>query len=240
MNLKRGLLRLWVLLALTWLVPTTWLMWNELTKTQHEFLVTFANNKKYSITGPEGASREQALEILHRQLSSKLAELRQKYPEYNDMSDSVLADAIYKKYYSDMPRDQFNDKIGLMEEQVTTVADGPVANWASRRKAIAIILLPPLTVLLLRTGMVNYLKHPLDGCRERARRADEHLAELEREVEAMFEKQAHATPFDLNPNPPHDVIKARLPSETFADAARAEWLVMGFPTFTTGITQGKI
>jgi hypothetical protein len=50
--------------------------------------------------------------------------------------------------------------------------------------------------------MLNYLKHSLDGCRERALRADEHLAELEREVEAMFEKQAHAASFDLDPNPP--------------------------------------
>jgi hypothetical protein len=64
--------------------------------------------------------------------------------------------------------------------------------------------------------MVNYLKHPLDGCRERARRADEHLAELEREVEAVFEKQAHAVTFDINPNPPHGAINVRLPNETFA------------------------
>jgi hypothetical protein len=153
MNLKRGLLRLWVLLALTWVVPTTWLMWNELTKTQPEFLVTFANNKKYSITGPEGASREQALEVLHKQLSSKLTEFRQKYPAYNDMSDSALADAIHKKYYSDMPRDQFNDKIGLVEEQVTTVVDELVADWPSRRKAMAIVLLPPLGVFVLGIGL---------------------------------------------------------------------------------------
>jgi hypothetical protein len=153
MNLKRGLLRLWVLLASTWVVPTTWLMWNELTKTQPEFLVTFANNKKYSITGPEGASREQALEVLRKQLSSKLAEFRQKYPDYNDMSDTALADATYKKYYSDMPRDQFNDKIGLIKEPVTTVADEVVADWASRQKAIAIVLLPPLTVLFLGIGL---------------------------------------------------------------------------------------
>ena len=59
---------------------------------------------------------------------------------------------------------------------------------------------------MLGTGLVIYLKHPLDGCRERARRADEHLAELEREVEAMFEKQAHAAPFDLSPKPPHGAI----------------------------------
>jgi hypothetical protein len=64
--------------------------------------------------------------------------------------------------------------------------------------------------------MVHYLKHPLDGCRERVRRADEHLVELEREVEAVFEKQAHATPFSLDPNPPHGAINVRLPSETFA------------------------
>jgi hypothetical protein len=64
--------------------------------------------------------------------------------------------------------------------------------------------------------MVDYLIHSLDVCRERARRAEEHLAELEREVAAMFEKQAHAVPFDLNPNPPHGAINVRLPSETFA------------------------
>jgi len=64
--------------------------------------------------------------------------------------------------------------------------------------------------------MVNYLRHPLDGCRDRVRRADEHLVELEREVVVMFEKQAHATPFCLAPNPPHSVTNLRLPSETFA------------------------
>lgn len=63
---------------------------------------------------------------------------------------------------------------------------------------------------------IYYQKHPLDGCRERMRRADEHLAELEREIELMCEKQAHAVPFDLNPTPPHGAINVRLPPETFA------------------------
>jgi len=43
-----------------------------------------------------------------------LAELRQQTGDaYNDMSDQQLADALYKKHYSDMPREQFDSKIGL-------------------------------------------------------------------------------------------------------------------------------
>lgn len=42
-----------------------------------------------------------------------LAEIRQQYPQYSDMSDGALADALYGKFYSDMPRDQFNQKVGL-------------------------------------------------------------------------------------------------------------------------------
>lgn len=42
-----------------------------------------------------------------------LAEIRSKHPEYADMTDQQLADGIYKKYYSDMPRAEFDKKVGL-------------------------------------------------------------------------------------------------------------------------------
>jgi hypothetical protein len=42
-----------------------------------------------------------------------IAEIRQQYPQYSDMSDQALADALYKKYYSDMPRQDFDSKVGL-------------------------------------------------------------------------------------------------------------------------------
>jgi len=42
-----------------------------------------------------------------------IAEIREKYPQYNDMSDTDLAGALHKKFYSDMPVEQFNQKIGL-------------------------------------------------------------------------------------------------------------------------------
>lgn len=46
-----------------------------------------------------------------------ITEIRQKYPQYNDMSDDQLADALHRKFYSDMPRDQFNAKIGFAPQQ---------------------------------------------------------------------------------------------------------------------------
>lgn len=42
-----------------------------------------------------------------------IAEIRQKYPQYGDLSDAQLADKLYSKFYSDMPREEFNQKIGL-------------------------------------------------------------------------------------------------------------------------------
>lgn len=42
-----------------------------------------------------------------------LAEIRQKYPAYADLSDQQIADGLYSRHYSDMPRDQFDAKIGF-------------------------------------------------------------------------------------------------------------------------------
>lgn len=49
-----------------------------------------------------------------------LAEIREKYPQYSDMPDAALADALHSRFYSDMPRDQFNAKIGF-----SSVPTGP-------------------------------------------------------------------------------------------------------------------
>lgn len=42
-----------------------------------------------------------------------IQELRQKYPQYNDMSDQEFADRFHNKFYSDMPKEQFYQKIGM-------------------------------------------------------------------------------------------------------------------------------
>lgn len=53
---------------------------------------------------------------------ASIAEIRAKYPQYNDMSDQQIADALHAKFYSDMPRADFDAKLGL-----TTTPDAPPA-----------------------------------------------------------------------------------------------------------------
>lgn len=42
-----------------------------------------------------------------------LAEIRKQYPQYEDMSDQQLADALHSRFYSDMDRGEFDRKVGL-------------------------------------------------------------------------------------------------------------------------------
>jgi hypothetical protein len=46
-------------------------------------------------------------------MMATIAEIRTQYPQYADMPDAVLADALYKKFYSDIPRATFDAKVGL-------------------------------------------------------------------------------------------------------------------------------
>ncbi|PSH66700.1 hypothetical protein CU102_17990 [Phyllobacterium brassicacearum] len=44
---------------------------------------------------------------------ASIADIRAKYPQYNDLSDEQLANAVHRKFYSDIPVAEFNSKIGL-------------------------------------------------------------------------------------------------------------------------------
>ena len=44
---------------------------------------------------------------------ASLAEVRSQYPQYNDMPDMALTDALHQKFYADIPKDQFYKQIGL-------------------------------------------------------------------------------------------------------------------------------
>jgi hypothetical protein len=45
-----------------------------------------------------------------------LAEVRAKYPQYNDMPDDALASALHQKFYADMDPQEFAAKIGVGEQ----------------------------------------------------------------------------------------------------------------------------
>jgi hypothetical protein len=46
-----------------------------------------------------------------------IAQVREKYPQYSDLSDTQLADALHAKFYSDMDKGQFYAKIGLNKDE---------------------------------------------------------------------------------------------------------------------------
>lgn len=48
--------------------------------------------------------------------TTSIKEIRQKYPQYEDMSDEQLAQALHRKYYSDMDFGEFSQRIGLSAE----------------------------------------------------------------------------------------------------------------------------
>jgi hypothetical protein len=54
-----------------------------------------------------------------------IAEIRLQYPQYSDMPDAALADALHKKFYSDMPRTEFDSKIGLTTDRANVEAEIP-------------------------------------------------------------------------------------------------------------------
>ncbi len=74
-----------------------------------------------------------------------LAEIRQKYPQYQDLSDQALADGLYRKHYSDMPRAEFDQKVGLKNGSLSAPAaasEAPVAPVAATPSATPATLTP--------------------------------------------------------------------------------------------------
>lgn len=48
-----------------------------------------------------------------------MKEVREKYPQYNDLTDEQLAKALHGKYYADMPYEEFSGKIGIGNQPKT-------------------------------------------------------------------------------------------------------------------------
>lgn len=55
-----------------------------------------------------------------------IQELRKKYPQYDDLSDQDLAAGFHKKFYSDLPFEDFVGRIGLSATPTTPTAPAPI------------------------------------------------------------------------------------------------------------------
>lgn len=54
-----------------------------------------------------------------------IQEIREKYPQYQDLSDQQLADSMHSKYYSDIPQQEFYQKVGFSLPQETAPQEVP-------------------------------------------------------------------------------------------------------------------
>lgn len=52
-----------------------------------------------------------------------IAEVRAQYPQYSDMSDQQLSDALHSKFYSDIPKQDFESRIGIAAPRPGFVKD---------------------------------------------------------------------------------------------------------------------
>jgi hypothetical protein len=58
-----------------------------------------------------------------------MKDVREKYPQYSDLSDQDLAISLHKKFYSDMPGAEFFQKIGLKDKADPTTGTGAVQRF---------------------------------------------------------------------------------------------------------------
>lgn len=89
-----------------------------------------------------------------------LTEIRNQYPQYADMPDDVLANALYKKFYSDIPRAEFDIKVGLKTAQ-TPVSATPAPTPSSKNTYQSVRNLIAPTVEALGTVGGGLLGTPL-------------------------------------------------------------------------------
>lgn len=64
-----------------------------------------------------------------------IAEIRKKYPQYDDLSDEQLARGLHSKFYSDMDFGEFSNKIGLNSAEHPQVSDEARAKIDANIKA---------------------------------------------------------------------------------------------------------
>lgn len=52
-----------------------------------------------------------------------ITDIRAQFPQYSDLDDQQLLDGLHRRFYSDMPRDEFEQRVGYKREPEPTTAD---------------------------------------------------------------------------------------------------------------------
>lgn len=95
-----------------------------------------------------------------------IADVRAKFPQYKDLSDNDLAQGLHQKFYSDMPYEQFSQKIGLAPAQPSkldalgsNISQSPVVGGAELLAHHITGALAPIPAMA--AGAVSSVKHLL-------------------------------------------------------------------------------
>jgi hypothetical protein len=78
-----------------------------------------------------------------------MQDVRQKYPQYHDMSDDDLAGAIHQKFYSDIPYEEFTKEIGLASR---SWSDVPGEAWSNI----------PSSAINVAKSVYDTVRHPME------------------------------------------------------------------------------
>jgi hypothetical protein len=89
-----------------------------------------------------------------------LQEIRQSYPQYSDMSEADLASALHAKFYSGIPKAEFEKKLGISSEPEDPYKATAQKDFAERKKAG---LTSPLQKQLLQGLTFNFGDEVLAG-----------------------------------------------------------------------------
>lgn len=104
-------------------------------------------------------------------------EIRAQYPQYGDMSDKQLSDALYSKFYSDMPRDKFDETIGVKPKE--TFGESLQRSWDKPHPH----------------GLMRIVKDTLGSMEYAVQASKDVMSEPRTEEEAFIQNQAR----DLGP-----------------------------------------
>lgn len=83
--------------------------------------------KIYEVEAPDQAQALAGFQTFQQKSASPLQGFRQQYPQYPDMSDNDLGTALHGKYYSDIPKSEFDAKVGLPSLPAGFVLDSPAS-----------------------------------------------------------------------------------------------------------------
>ena len=88
MNWRRGLFRLWIVGSALWVIAVAFVGYGDIEK-QFDDAASMSKNES----------------------PVQLAGFRQRYPQYNNLSDAQLMDAFYKNFYSDLTPEEFDKRM---------------------------------------------------------------------------------------------------------------------------------